>query len=637
MQSTIIGLGAFGYISSTQLTSTVTGLGTFGYISSTQLTSTVTGLGNIYLSTNIVPSTIVGLGAFGYISTNIVPSTIIGLGAFGYLSSFNSISSLNISSGNLITNTFTTNSVSTVNISSASNYTSVQFANSYNGITLGGNINMNGSVFPTTGGGVNRELGSITNRWNNFFVSTISSIHTTTSTLFVQTNIIASTINASTIGVHRLTGPENGFNTFTNNIFPISQSATIGYGSNLSNSGYYNQGNFRSTFTNVIQPATDSVQHANVVRINGTVSTNTLATYFLQGNSPFGRFVYTDSILPNGNVNIGNAVTNTFASIWGSNIRTDTIFSRFGDHPQSTVRILGTLSTGILNVSSIFAINVNASTIRASTIITPSISTNNISTIRLSVSSINSDLIPSVDNTYDLGSAISRWRDLYVAGTSIHLGNTLVLSETANGMLSTNNGIITPSVQAVGDIILKGTNIKTDGILDLSNNEILNVKQTNTLNSGATNVMARRVYFDSPSAVTINNTAYTNVLTDPPTKFPVFNNSNNFYKYLNCTFSFRADGIDDTLAYYFDLSNETNKTMATGIIFDATYPFIENGNTYITSNRSITVQEQFDTSITSPSWADTDQFFPRMYVQTSTLTKSLTNMKFSMVYEPIFE
>ena len=48
-------------------------------------------------------------------------------------------------------------------------------------------------------------------------------------------------------------------------------------------------------------------------------------------------------------------------------------------------------------------------------------------------------------------------------------------------------------------------------------------------------------------------------------------------------------------------------------------------------------EKQFDTSITSPSWADTDQFFPRMYVQTSTLTKSLTNMKFSMVYEPIFE
>ena len=405
---------------------------------------------------------------------------------------------------------------------------------------------MNGGVFPTSGAG--KDLGSITNRWNNFFVSTISSIHTTTSTLFVQTNIIASTINASTIGVNRLTGPDAGFNTFTNNLFPLNAAATVGHGSNFSNGGYYNQGNFRSTFTNVIQPATDSVQHANVVRINGTVSTNTLATYFLQGNSPFGRFVYTDSLLPNGSVNIGNAVTNTFASIWGSNIRTDTIVPRFGDHPQSTVRIQGTLSTGILNVSTIFAQNVNASTILASTIITPSISTNNISTIRLSVSSINSHLIPAFDNTYDLGSAISKWRDLYVGGTSIHLGNQLVLSEDNNGFLSTNKEIIAPAIQvnsvstselttalfsirgpgpigfgltgilfnlndtntsfiglndssselsvwnytaaniniksfnpdtsATGNIILKGTNIKTDGILDLSYNEICNVAQT---------------------------------------------------------------------------------------------------------------------------------------------------------------
>ena len=119
-----------------------------------------------------------------------------------------------ISTRNIFTNTFTTNSISTVNISSASNYTSALFSGSYNGIIAGGNINMNGDLFPTTGGGVNRDLGSITNRWNNLFVSTMSSIHTTTSTLQVQNTITASTINVNTASGTTL----SFFNVSTNNI-----------------------------------------------------------------------------------------------------------------------------------------------------------------------------------------------------------------------------------------------------------------------------------------------------------------------------------------------------------------------------------------------------------------------------------
>jgi hypothetical protein len=634
--SQIVALNA---ISSLSLISTVTGLGTAGYISTIQLQSTVRGLGNIYMSSFNGSTTFLST-AVGNISSLTVNSLTVGTG-LGYVdfgairavivssiqtnTGLLNVSSIigdtiqihRISTGNLFAGIITTRSVSTVNISSASNYTSVLFANSYNGLTLGGNINMNGGVFPTTPG--IRDLGSSNARWNNFWVSTISSIHTTTSTLFVQTNIIASTINTSTIGVHRLTGPDAGFNTFTNNLYPLNTAATVGYGSNFSNNGYYNQGNFRSTFTNVIQPATDSVQHANVVRINGTVSTNTLATYFLQGNSPFGRFVYTDSLLPNGNVGIGNAVVNTFASIWGSNIRTDTIISRFGDHPQSTVRIQGTLSTGILNVSTIFAQNVNASTILASTIITPSISTNNISTIRLSVSSINSHLIPAVDNTYDLGSAISKWRDLYVGGTSIHLGNQLVLSEDDDGFLSTNKGIIVPFVQATsvstsqltaanfiirrltgipfttigfntndedtsyfglmdettklyiwnvsgndikiqantfdntttGDIFLKGTNIKTDGILDLSYNEIIDVKQITNASSVTTNLCLPTSNF-----ITDSNTAtFSNDLTPQ------------YIQILTYTRSFQHIFLTKTFPIYkvhFSFSGETDDSSPTG-------------------------------------------------------------------------
>ena len=84
--STIVGLGTFGYISSLDgfFPSTITGLGTFGYISSYQLVSSFQGVNNIIQPETT--STITGLGTFGYISTSALTSTIVGLGTIGYIS-----------------------------------------------------------------------------------------------------------------------------------------------------------------------------------------------------------------------------------------------------------------------------------------------------------------------------------------------------------------------------------------------------------------------------------------------------------------------------------------------------------------------------------------------------------------------
>jgi hypothetical protein len=145
LQSTIIGLGTLGYLSSAvtnlssiistpQLTSSLQGLGSIGYISSTQLTSTaqglttyintfidplelassITGLGTVqfissigllstsqglanYITSFIDPlelaSTVTGLGSAQYVSTTVtatnanLTSSLLGLGTLGYLSS----------------------------------------------------------------------------------------------------------------------------------------------------------------------------------------------------------------------------------------------------------------------------------------------------------------------------------------------------------------------------------------------------------------------------------------------------------------------------------------------------------------------------------------------------------------------
>jgi hypothetical protein len=119
LQSTIVGLGTFGYISSSQListtiglvdhlelNSTVRGLGTLGYLSSTQLFSTTAGLGNIgYISSSQLISTTIGL--VDHLELN---STVTGLGNVGYISStqlFSTVAGLISTPKTFIIQTFT--------------------------------------------------------------------------------------------------------------------------------------------------------------------------------------------------------------------------------------------------------------------------------------------------------------------------------------------------------------------------------------------------------------------------------------------------------------------------------------------------------------------------------------------------
>ena len=265
LYSTVIGLGTVGYISSSQLTSTLRGLGTVGYISSSQLTSTVRGLGNIYLSTNIVPSTVTGLtnnlGSAGYISSsqlistttglgNIyissanagqtsITSTIVGLGTFAYVSSFNSISSLNISSGNLFTGVISTQN-----------------------------------------------------------------------------------INASTMTLDKLFAGPIVAATTTQNLYPYSAGSQIGFGSNTTQNGFYSEGHFKSTFTQVIQPTLDNNMFSNIIYINGNISTpnifvSTLVTNSIQASQLSSQTIFTSTINAKGWVSTQN--------VYSSNVITSNI------------------------------------------------------------------------------------------------------------------------------------------------------------------------------------------------------------------------------------------------------------------------------------------------------------------------
>jgi hypothetical protein len=211
-------------------------------------------------------------------------------------------------------------------------------------------------------------LGSITNKWNNLWVSTISSIHTTTSTLQVENTITASTINvnnvvgfnllgttilstqqifcsslqigptdaildilgplrtqdmstitcqtstltANTLTLNRIFGGSLTANTTTTqNLNPFSIGAQIGFGTTVVASGFYNEGHFTSTFTRVIQPTLDAGAFSNIVSINGNISTaNIFSSTINSGTLTLTTGGFTQRVVSSGSAPSGTVTLN---------------------------------------------------------------------------------------------------------------------------------------------------------------------------------------------------------------------------------------------------------------------------------------------------------------------------------------
>ena len=62
-----------------------------------------------------------------------------------------------------------------------------------------------------------------------------------------------------------------------------------------------------------------------------------------------------------------------------------------------------------------------------------------VANIKPNFSSFSEHIIPDTDITYDLGSAAYKWRDIYLSGNTIHLGDTLI-SKTSEGNVAFKDG-----------------------------------------------------------------------------------------------------------------------------------------------------------------------------------------------------
>ena len=135
INSTMIGLGTLGYISSLSLQSTFRGLGTAGYISSSQLTSTLAGLGTFgYISTQSLQSTVAGLNI---VATNAFTGSTTSLSAGTIF-----VSSLNVNTIKVSTIYITDTSL----ISTTGSVTQQDQLLYYNGMVFAGTLSWFGQM-----------------------------------------------------------------------------------------------------------------------------------------------------------------------------------------------------------------------------------------------------------------------------------------------------------------------------------------------------------------------------------------------------------------------------------------------------------------------------------------------------------
>ena len=71
----------------------------------------------------------------------------------------------------------------------------------------------------------------------------------------------------------------------------------------------------------------------------------------------------------------------------------------------------------------------------------------------IDLTSVSSSIIPSANVTYDLGTSAYRWKDLYLSGNSIHLGNAVITTNLSGGIvLPAGSDVIVPieNISATG-------------------------------------------------------------------------------------------------------------------------------------------------------------------------------------------
>ena len=232
-------------------------------------------------------------------------------------------------------------------------------------------------------------LGTSTNRWNQ---------------IFAVSTIVSTLINDNAI-VNNLVGGPILNATTTTNIYPYSAGSLVGFGATIASNGFYAEGHFRSTFTQVIQPTLDNNAFSNIVYINGNISTPNIYT-----STTYASLVSTQVA----NISTLNATNVSFNIFNASTFNTNNMSSGLGFVSSLNVNAL-TVGSGTGYVSFPFLQTILTSSIQINTSIL------NASTLNINVLST-----PIINTSTITGT--------YIAATNFSVGNFYVSSFNANAI-----------------------------------------------------------------------------------------------------------------------------------------------------------------------------------------------------------
>jgi hypothetical protein len=271
----------------------------------------------------------------------------------------------------------------------------------------------------------------------------------------------------------------------TSNLVTLSGNISVGNIANLANvvftTGGYIDGSAANSLVLNAPGTSGKIQLKYTDGVANTTVTANVTGIDIGVGSNNWTFGTTGDLTAPGNIfaNTGLVKSNTLYVVSTGNIRGDVELG--GNlNVASNTNILGDLTVGgaspkSANVTGNIRIGANAEVVA-------NLSANNLTLGNF----VSSNLIPAVTESYTLGNSSSRWKELWLSGNSIQLGNTALISGTNNALSTANANIFTG--------LLAG-NIDTTGSVNIGN---ASSRQTLTV-SGNSNITI-------PTAATSNST-----------------------------------------------------------------------------------------------------------------------------------
>ena len=342
-----------------------------------------------------------------------------------------------------------------------------------------GVLNFNGAVIPSqivspiTGKSIYivgyRYVGliGVTNSSTNITVQDEgSNIVATTTINFTGSAVTVS--NVSGVATVAITGGSGGSSNIANGTSNVSISTANG---NITTSVAGNANIMIATGTGVnvagTLNATGNITGGNFITAGFA---NIGTTLSVVGNANVGNLGTVGIIIATGNITGGNFITAGFANV-GTNANIGTTLSVIGD---ANVGNLGTagiiIATG--NITGGNFITAGFANIGTTLSVTGNASANNLSVGTF----VTSNLIPDANVTYNLGNATNRWKDLYLASSTIYLGPNSEISagNLTNGnsnLVITLDGNVSTSVSGNANIIVAtSTGVNVAGYLTATSN-----------------------------------------------------------------------------------------------------------------------------------------------------------------------